>query len=151
MEEELVIRVYPDYGNLCSLWVSAELVLHEGEHFMPMPWQLGIGEPLNSRILEWTEQFHTFYIEAHDGFDRRPCWEDGFDPEAWHREGAEIVAELEKLFPEVEILSHFDGYVFSANERRSAKGLLPLTLPDADKPGHITPQELRNRPDQQFS
>ncbi len=151
MEGKLVIRVYPDYGNLCSLWVSGELVLHKGERFMPMPWQLGIGEPLNSRILEWTEQFHTFYRKAYDGFDHRPYWKDGFDPEVWHREGQEIVVELEKFFPEVEILSQFEGYVFSVNERRTAKGLMPVMLPGEDKPGHISLQELRERPDQHFS
>lgn len=150
MTEQLWIRVYPDHGHPSSLWAAQELVLHKGNGFTLLPWQLGIHEPLNTRIMEWTDKFHRFFITEHDGFDHRPSWRDGIDSEAWHREGQGIVSELEKLFPDVEIRSHFGGYVFSVNERRVARGLLPLTMPGVHLPGHLSFPELKNRPDQQF-
>lgn len=150
MDEKLVIRVYPDYGHPSSLWASEELILQAGNGFTLLPWQLGIEKALDNRIIEWTEQFHTFYIEGYDGFEHRPHWRDGIDPEAWHREGMGIVTELERFFPDAEILARFDGYVFSVNELRVAKGLLPLTMPGVHLPGHLSYPELKNRPDQHF-
>lgn len=60
----------------------------------------------------------------------------------WYDEGYRIVGELRAQFPMVHVKPEFAHYVISVNERRESMGLVPVSLPNEPKAGHISITEL---------
>lgn len=77
-----------------------------------------------------------------DGFAIRPRWNPGINVFDWYDEGYQIVGKLRAQFPDVHVKPEFAQYVFSVNERRESMGLVPVSLPNEPKAGHMSITEL---------
>ncbi|SLA78907.1 Uncharacterised protein [Mycobacteroides abscessus subsp. abscessus] len=82
---------------------------------------MGIDDELGEKILAWTDRFQKFFVTEIDGFAMRPRWRPGINVFDWYDEGYRIV---------------------SVNERRESMGLVPVSLPNEPKAGHISITEL---------
>lgn len=135
----LTIRVHPDHGHPSSLWPSEELVIvSQPRQPYILPSQIGIDDALGEKILTWTDRFQKFFVEEIDDFTSRPRWRPGINVFDWYDEGYEIVYKLRARFPDVKVEPQFASYVFSVNERRESMGLLPISLPNEPKAGHVS-------------
>ena len=103
---------------------------------------MGIDDELGEKILAWTDRFQKFFVTEIDGFAMRPQWHSGINVFDWYDEGYRIVGELRAQFPIVHVKPEFAQYVFSVNERRESMGLVPVSLPNEPKAGHISITEL---------
>ncbi len=141
----LTIRVHPDYGHPSSIWPSEELIIVLSEQPYILPTQIGIDGALGEEVLAWTESFQLFFVEESDDFNLRPRWLPGINPFDWYDEGYRIISKLRAQFPRVQVKPEFAQYVFSVNERRENMGLLPISLPNDPKTGHISISDVLNR------
>lgn len=103
---------------------------------------MGIDDELGEKILAWTDRFQKFFVTEIDGFAMRPRWRPGINIFDWYDEGYRIVGELRARFPDVHVKPEFTQYVFSVNERRESMGLVPVSLPNEPKAGHVSITEL---------